>query len=243
MENKAERLDYTWQEKILTKILGRINNFYDTYLHGDERPAFFDKNQICPELSELDANYQTIRDELENVLQQEKSIPNYHDLDSGQYRISSEVDATKHWKIFVLYSFGCKPLHNRSLCPKTTALIDKIPNLNQAFFSILAPGKSIPAHCGPYHGSLRYHLGLIVPQTHSPSIRVKNTIYTWKEGESMMFDDSYEHEVYNKSFGMRVILLIDIIRPMPWLPNIINRSLTYLAGHAYGRMIKKNLTK
>ncbi len=88
-----------------------------------------------------------------------------------------------------------------------------------AFFSILAPGKHIPAHRGAYNGVLRFHLGLIVPgPAGACRIRVADQICTWREGESLIFDDSFNHEVWNDTDGWRVVLFVDVARPLrrPW---------------------------
>jgi hypothetical protein len=90
---------------------------------------------------------------------------------------------------------------------QASALLDKVPNLFQAFFSILEAGKSVPAHNGGYFGMIRYHLGLVVTSEDSPSIRIKHQFYPWKEGESVLFYDTWNHEVFNKSNGDRVVLL------------------------------------
>jgi aspartyl/asparaginyl beta-hydroxylase (cupin superfamily) len=99
--------------------------------------------------------------------------------------------------------------------PKTCAALDRIPRpyLSQAFFSILDPGKSIPAHTGPTRAYIRYHLGLRVPKENPPTIRVKDQHYTWKEGESVLFDDSWEHEITNHSNEVRAVLIVDVMRP------------------------------
>ena len=120
-------------------------------------------------------------------------------------------------------------------------MLDTIPNLYQVFFSILDPGKSIPAHHGPFYGFLRYHLGLIVPKTDPPSIRVKDKIYTWKEGESILFDDTWEHEVYNKSSEMRVVLLIDILRPLPLFFHLLNKLCKFYLRNTYGKKVMNNM--
>jgi len=108
------------------------------------------------------------------------------------------------------------PLSNARLCPRTVEIVRGIPGVLAAFFSILEPGKSVPAHEGPSYTYLRYHTALKVPAHDPPSIRVKDRHYTWKEGQSLLFDDSWEHEVYNESDGVRVVLIVDFLRPVPW---------------------------
>ncbi len=111
----------------------------------------------------------------------------------------------------------------------------------EAFFSILEGGKSIPPHEGPYRGYLRYHLGLIVPDKNPPSIRLNDQIYTWKEGESVVFDDSWEHEVYNQCDEDRVILIVDFRRPMPQPFAAVNRLVQRIMKAVYGRHVLARL--
>lgn len=186
----------------------------------ENRPVFFDIDTTAPALLELDRNYLTIRSEVEALLKKGLNLPRYHDLDPRQAGISGNTE--KKWKVFVLYQMGAKPKANRALCPKTAALLDRIPNLFEAFFSILEAGKSIPAHNGPYPGYLRYHLGLLVPKENPPRIRVKEQFHTWQEGTSVLFDDSWNHEVFNESKEDRVVLLVDILRPLPWHLHVMN---------------------
>ena len=204
-----------------------INRWYARSAGDWNRPAFYDIDQIYPSLRMLDANYAVIREEMDAVLKQRESLPRYHDLAKSEQHISNSIDADKNWKVFMLRSVAGTPTVNQAKCPKTTALLGNIPDVYQAFFSILDPGKSIPAHCGTYLGYLRYHLGLIVPKNNPPSMRVKDQIHVWEEGKSIVFDDSWEHEVYNKSDGLRVVLIVDFLRPMPFLLDRANRLITY----------------
>lgn len=226
----------------LVGILNVINSVFDLHTGGERRPVFFDKAVTCPPLTELDKHAQAIREELLALLPSKSRIPRYHDLDQMQKRISAVGDPDKSWKIFYLYIMGEKPEENRAQCPRTSTLLDQVPDLFQAFFSILDGGKAIPAHRGPYRGYLRYHLGLVVPETKPPSIRIKDEHYTWKEGESILFDDSWDHEVYNESDRDRVVLIVDIRRPMPFPFAQFNRFVEFVMRLVYGRQILKKLT-
>jgi aspartyl/asparaginyl beta-hydroxylase (cupin superfamily) len=222
-------------------LLIPLNRFYDWHIGGARRPIFFDIAQTRPELLELDRNFQVIRAELMEILPEKRAIPRYHELDQMQYNISARVDPDKDWKIYPLNIMGVKPAAFCARCPKTMALLEGIPGLFEAFFSILEGGKSIPAHEGPYRGYLRYHLGLLVPEKNPPSIRLKDQVYTWKEGESVLFDDSWEHEVYNQCAGDRVVLIVDIRRPMPQPFDAVNRLAQSVMKPIYGRSILKRL--
>ena len=223
------------------KLLIPLNKFYDLHVGGARRPVFYDIAATRPELLELDRNYPVIREELLGILPDKRSIPRYHELDEMQYNISARVAPEKDWKVFPLDVMGVRPPAFCARCPRTTALLDGIPGLFEAFFSILEGGKPIPAHDGPYRGYLRYHLGLVVPEKDPPSIRLKDQVYTWKEGESVLFDDSWDHEVYNQCDGDRVVLIVDIRRPMPQPFDAVNRLAQAIMKPVYGRHILKKL--
>ncbi len=218
-----------------------LNKFYDIHIGGPRRPVFHDVAATRPELLELDRNYAVIREELLGVLPQKASIPKYHEIDRMQYPISGRVDPEKDWKVFPLNIMGVKPKAFCDRCPRTTAILDTIPGLFEAFFSILEGGKSIPPHEGPYRGYLRYHLGILVPEKNPPSIRLKDQHYTWKEGESVLFDDSWDHQVYNECESDRVVLIVDIRRPMPQPFDAVNRIAQSIMKPVYGRHILKKL--
>ena len=209
---------------------------------GDNRPVFFDVQATAPALKLLEQNYAVIRSEVESLLKSNVQLPSYHDLDPNQRMISDRDQ--KRWKVFMLYAMGAKPKDNRERCPQTAALLDKIPNLFQAFFSILEAGKSVPAHNGPHYGYVRYHLGLIVPKENPPSIRVKDQMYTWREGSGVLFDDSWNHEVINNSSADRVILLVDTMRRLPFGLHVLNLLYSkVLVRIAYTSGVLKNLER
>lgn len=203
-----------------------MNRMYAWSADGEKRPAFYDIDTTYPPFRILDQNYPVIRNELEEVLANHASIPRYHEISNRETYISGTVDPDKSWKVLMLHSTLGVPRRNQAKCPRTTALINRIPNLYQAFFSILDPGKSIPAHNGGYLGYLRYNLGLIVPKNEPPRMRVADQWHTWKEGESILFDDSLNHEVVNHSDSIRVVLIVDVLRPMPLPLHAINWTLT-----------------
>ena len=227
--------------RILKNAVGLY--FYVLYrcAGGENRPVFYDIDNIAPALRELEKNYPIIKRELEQLLKSKKDLPSYHDLDPRQHGISA--GGKKKWKVFLLYAMGAKPEANRALCPRTSALLDKIPNLFEAFFSILEAGKSVPAHNNSYCGMLRYHLALIVPRENPPKIRVKDRFYTWKEGEGVFFDDCWEHEVINESKEDRVVLLVDVLRPLPLPAHMLNLLFVKGMRIGYASGLLKNLEK
>jgi len=218
-----------------------INRFISYSTRGQPRPAFYEISEICPELGQVTAAHEKIRREAEALLTERSQLPTYQELDQAQMRIAGGTP--QKWSVFFLNVFGFKPRQNRSKCPETCAALEGIPNLLQAFFSILDANKSIPEHKGPYLGYLRYHLGLVVPSDNPPTIMVNGETYAWKEGEAILFDDCYPHRVDNNSSHIRIVLIVDIRRPMPFFPDIVNRVVTNVLsrwGYAYGIYRKIN---
>ena len=219
----------------------RIGNpVYDLFTGGKKRPAFFNIDDTIPELRLVDDLYPEIRKELLRILPQQDSMPRYHDIDTDLVYSSGRYNRNARWNVFMLECYGSLPEDNRALCPRTCEVLARIPHLNQAFFSILDPGKSIPAHTGPTQAYLRYHLGLVVPASNPPSIRIRQEHYTWKEGESVLFDDSLDHEVYNTSDSIRVVLILDVMRPFPQPIFAANQLFRKMGVWFYGpRLVRK----
>lgn len=170
----------------------------------------------------LEANWKTIRRELDDVLVDRLSLPSFQDISTDQHYLTEGDD----WKTFFLYGFGFRSEPNCARCPETAALVETIPGMQTAFFSILAPGKHIPDHRGPYKGLLRYHLGLKIPEPReSCRIDVGGEVRHWDEGKSLLFDDTYVHEAWNDSDDVRVVLFVDLVRPVRPPAEWLNRAL------------------
>ena len=236
----------TWRTNYTTSDLWRslkylwpvfwINSFFDRYTGGSQRPVFFDIGKTVPALTLITEQQAIVKEELEIVLAARSSIPRYHDLDFLQFSISGKIDKEKDWKVLMLYAMGERPAGNRSLCPKTCELLDNVPGLFQAFFSILDAGKSIPLHAGPYRGYLRYHLALKIPTKNPPSLHIEGQQYVWQVGEAILFDDTFYHEVVNKADEDRVILVVDVLRPLPPLAHLANRLIMqYATRYIYAK--------
>ena len=184
-------------------------------------------------------NWEVIRDEAREVLKFREEIPGFQEISPDQYRLAKG----QNWKTYVLFGFGQRLEKNTEITPKTAELLEKVPNLQTAMFSILAPGYHIPAHTGVTKGILRCHLGLIIPKdAEKCRIRVDETITAWKEGEIFVFDDTFEHEVWNDTDEERVILLFDFDRPMGPAGRFLNNALmSAMKKTAFYQDPKKNL--
>lgn len=212
-----------------------LNSWYARTAGGDDRPAFYDIDATCPALRRIDRAFPAIRAEVLGILRRREDVPRLHETDDGQRCISA---ATPHdWRVLYLSLMGVQAAPNRALCPATCAAVDQVPRVFQACFSILDPAKSVPPHCGPYYGYLRYHLALVVPDHDPPTLRVKGEPHTWREGESILFDDTLTHEVINTSAEPRVVLIVDVPRPMPLAQTVLNRLARRVAGRMYGEPV------
>ena len=217
-------------------VKSAVNRFLLRYAGWDQRPVFFDIDAICPQLRELERAYPRIRAEADALLAQRVSMPRYHEVNPPSTEISTSTDG--NWNVFMLELLGRRPERNRARCPDTCAALARVPGILQAFFSVLEPGKSVPLHDGPYIGYLRYHLGVRVPKDDPPLIRVADHEYVWKDGEGVMFDDSWPHEVINRSREPRVVLIVDLPRPLPLLPRLVNNFLLWgVAAPSYANKV------
>jgi beta-hydroxylase len=130
----------------------------------------------------------------------------------------------------VFYGYGKTSEPNLKRCPHTARALRKIPGLKTAFFSILSPRKHIPAHRGPYNGVLRMHLGLLVPEPGQRCrMRVGDGELHWQDGKAVVFDDSFDHEVWNDTDGTRAVLFVDFERRVRFPFNLLNKLVLSLA--------------
>jgi beta-hydroxylase len=192
------------------------------------REPFFDPAEFGW-IARLETACSTIRSELLALLRERGRIPNFHEISSYQLPITQD----DRWKAFWLYAYGRKIKRNCIRCPETTRLVESIPGVKSAFFSILAPGKHIPEHRGPYAGVLRYHLGLVVPQRKEGCrIRVGPELMHWEEGRSLVFDDTYPHEVWNDTDAERIVLFVDFARPLAFPASLLNEAMIRLIARS-----------
>ena len=174
----------------------------------------------------IERQWHLIRDELDRVLIRKADLPSMQEITTDAAVLSRDAG----WKIFPLVAYGIRSQPNIDLCPQTWRILQAIPGLTTALFSILEPGKRLPPHRGPYNGVLRLHLGLIVPEPRErTAIRVGPEQRHWQEGRALIFDDAYEHEAWNETGGVRVVLWVDFAKPLRFPANVLNRLLLRLA--------------
>ncbi len=209
------------------RILAPIERFIGRRsLVGD---ATFFPLERFPWVEEVERNWEVIREEVERLLEHQAALPNFQEISKDQIEITDD----DRWKTFFLYGYGFEAKLGVEMCPRTAALMRRIPGMTTAMISILSPRKHILDHRGPYKGVLRYHLGLIVPQdAASCRIRVGEDVRHWEEGKSLVFDDTFNHEVWNDTDETRVVLFVDVLRPLPAPESTINKLIVKAIGYS-----------
>jgi beta-hydroxylase len=176
--------------------------------------------ELFPELQPLREQWRVIRDEGLQLFHDAhiRAASRYNDLGFNSFFRSG-------WKRFYLKWYEDFLPSARALCPKTTALLAGIPSVKAAMFAMLPPGARLNRHRDPFAGSLRFHLGLSTPNSPDCRIVVDGEPYFWKDGEAVMFDETYIHYAENRTDMPRLILFCDIDRPLSNpLARFLNRS-------------------
>lgn len=176
---------------------------------NEKNPKYFYESIDFAHLLFLENHFQEIKTELLQLIEKDqeqewlRTFPDY-----------VKADKDKAWKVFSFVFFTMKNQLHCSICPNTSKIINDIPELISCDFSYMEPGTHVLPHRGYTRMVLRCHLPLIVPKGNKCGIRVGNETKYWEEGKLMIFDDSYEHEAWNRSDEKRIILMFDIPNPL-----------------------------
>ena len=164
--------------------------------------------QTFPWLSELEANWEAIRDELLSFVKNGAGMCNVRTTGGDELNKESKC------KLAMILGYG-KPIDEvKPFFPVSLSILTKLPEVQNAAFSLLKAGGSIPPHCGSTASILRYHLALIVPDHGKHSwLTVDGVDVPWREGKGILFDDTFEHSARNGAEKDRVVLIVDIFRP------------------------------
>jgi aspartate beta-hydroxylase len=178
---------------------------------------FFERSEF-PWLDPIEAATDNIRNEFMEALRAERGFTPYitypNDVPLNQW---AELNNSPSWSAFHLHKMGERVPENAAKCPITMSLLDSVPKPNQpgrtpaAMFSLLKPKTRIPPHTGVSNARLVTHLPLIVPK--DCGFRVGNETREWIPGKAWVFDDTIEHEAWNESDQLRVVLIFDIWHP------------------------------
>jgi aspartate beta-hydroxylase len=199
--------------------------------------AWYEREEF-PWMAQLERQTDAIREELRAVLAKDEGFRPFVQMSREHPGAAywDKLNDSPNWNAFFFYRDGQRFADNHARCPVTSKALDAAP-LNrvaehspEALYSVLTPGAHIPPHTGVINVRLVVHLPLIVPP--DCGIRVGSETRGWTEGQCIAFDDTYEHEAWNKSGKTRVVMILDIWNPALTLPE---REGMRLAIEALGR--------
>jgi aspartate beta-hydroxylase len=175
---------------------------------------------LQPWASKLQGAWHVLREDALRVLDEDKQLPNFIDIPDG-----APADAVltgdgprPAWEAFFFYRHGKRYDANHVRCPRTSEVLESIElcriadEAPEILFSVLTPGTHIQPHYGVTNTRLVMHLPLVVPPDCALNL-VNAGEHHWKEGELVMFDDTFLHEAWNRSSSTRIILLMDCWNP------------------------------
>ncbi len=182
-----------------------------------------------PELTPLRESWRIIREEALAMREASRirAADAYNDIGFNSFFRTG-------WKRFYLKWYDDAHPSAVEHCPRTTAILSAIPSVKAAMFAELPPGSKLMRHRDPFAGSLRYHLGLATPNDPACNIDVDGQPYFWRDGEDVIFDETYIHFAENQSGCDRIILFCDIERPMRfrWAQLVVRGIGRFLLGAA-----------
>lgn len=156
---------------------------------------------------------------------------------------SAQEAAANGWKTLFLRMGGKDHQQNMARMPKLAELLRAMPEVYTAFFSILAPGVSLAPHRGYSKALLRYHLGMIVQEPDLAHLTVGAQEYRWHEGQGVLFDDMFVHSVENRCTKPRIVLFMDIRRPMGQVGRVLSALMEWIIEvHPYQKIIRAKIT-
>jgi aspartate beta-hydroxylase len=213
-------------EKALAVYLGTVPAQY-----GDpwQKPKFlffpdlpthgFYPRELFPWMDKLEAGTEAIRNEMQAVLAADSGFEPFR-------RFTSDAEEAAYlkghhgkpaWDAYFFFRHGVRYDENHARCPQTSAILAGLPLVEidahapEILYSVLTPGSHILPHRGVTNTRLVCHLPLVVPP--DCAIRVGDETRSWVPGQAFAFDDTFEHEAWNRSRDTRVVLLVDAWNP------------------------------
>lgn len=190
-------------------VLAPVNAFMYLFSAVPARPYI--PVDTIPGLRTLDANWEVIREEAMRLADAQRIRAAEENNDAGFNSFFRSG-----WKRFYLKWYDAQHPSANELCPNTVRILQGIPEIKAAMFAVLPPGAKLNPHRDPFAGSLRYHLGLVTPNDDDCFIEVDGERYSWRDGQSVVFDETYIHWAENRSDVTRTILFCDVERPLKY---------------------------
>jgi beta-hydroxylase len=209
-------------------------------------PSFLNRGEYFPQSKEFESHWKEIRSELDTLLSRTnngKEIRFTRDSFSGENNeIGADGDDEKGWRIYHVRLGSSFTKHGRRDFPTLCKILRKCPNVVACSVSILEGKTHIPMHVGYFKGVMRYMLALKIPKNKdSCFLCVNGDRYTWNEGGGVLWDDTYPHRVENNTNENRVVLYMDVKRPMgPFMSIVRDTVLNIMEGT---KMVKDEVQK
>jgi aspartate beta-hydroxylase len=180
-----------------------------------DTPAILDTERYFPNSARFVAVWQQLRDEAMAIAAQMPRVPRFHEIMPEQAEISANDGID--WRMYIMKSYGHVSQQNLARCPTVASLLEDCPEVLSATYSFLAPGKHVPEHRGPFRGILRFHLGLSMPRDRHGKLGavlwIDHKPWLLENGQCLLWDDTYPHELLNATDQVRAVLLLDVWRP------------------------------
>ena len=183
-----------------------------------------------PELAPIKDNWQEIRDEAVAIMEQGCFDQTIKADSPAYYDIGFRTFFKYGWSKFYVKWYGYTHDSAKQLCPRTVEVLKNIPQVNGAMFTLLPAGSKLTRHSDPMACSLRYHLGLATPNSDKCYINIDEQFYSWRDGDALLFDETYLHYAKNDTESDRLILMCDIERPTNFIGGFVNSIYKVLAS-------------
>ncbi|WP_421725284.1 aspartyl/asparaginyl beta-hydroxylase domain-containing protein [Bauldia sp.] len=207
--------------KFYDQASGVVRKVYERRI---DAPPVLEVESDFPNARKFADQWEAIRDEAKAA--RLDAMPRFHDIMPEQADISANDGLD--WRMLILKAYDVPVEDNLARMPLLTGLLDECPEVKSATVSFLAPRKHIPRHRGPFRGIMRFHLGLQIPQradgTPATTMLIDDEDHSIGDGEMLLWDDTFPHEVINDADEPRIALLLDVWRPrMPVDMEVLSR--------------------
>lgn len=186
------------------------------YFPGLPSAPYFARS-LFPWFRELEGGTAALREELLAVLPRPDGSERVFASDAAERLGLAGERGAPSWNGFYFWRHGERREENHARCPRTSAILDGLPLVRiagqapEVMFSVLEPGTHILPHRGATNARVVCHLPLIVPD--DCALVVGGEKHVWREGQAVAFDDTYEHEAWNRGERTRVVLIVDVWNP------------------------------
>ncbi len=187
---------------------------------------------LFPWMERLESETRHIQAELTNLLPHSQGGERVFTSDELEQANLRGIGTAPSWTGYYFYRYGQRREQNCADCPRTTRALERLPLSRvrdhgpEVLFSVFTPGTHLLPHRGVTNTRLVGHLPLVVPE--DCALNVGGEIHSWVEGRAVVFDDTYEHEAWNRSTRTRVVLIFDIWNP--YLSEVEREAFATLIG-------------